>query len=347
MIGRLRDWWAGGVERRNYTAMRTAELEAGAEVGRAALGAVEIAAGMFARAFASADVSPVGVRTAGVSPGMLASVARRLIVAGESCHLIEVEGGAVVLREASHWSVTGGARGGWRYQVTLPGPSATHAEWVPGDQVVHCRYGAEASTPWRGRGPLHLAGLSGVLAVALERHLGQEAGGPVGHLIPVPQDASAEGDDDPFGPLKAQIATLRGRVGLVETVAAGYGEGRAAAPAEDWKLRRIGANPPDALPTLREQVEATILSACGIPPDLARAGGRTRESYRQWLHGSIEPLAGLVAAELRAKLGAPVSLSFGRLEAGDITGKARAWRSLVGKDATMPDADARRLIGLV
>ena len=132
-----------------------------------------------------------------------------------------------------------------------------------------------------------------------------------------------------------------------ETVAAGYGEGRAAAPAEDWKLRRIGANPPDALPTLREQVEATILSACGIPPDLARAGGRTRESYRQWLHGSIEPLAGLVAAELRAKLGAPVSLSFGRLEAGDITGKARAWRSLVGKDATMPDADARRLIGLV
>ena len=333
------------VECRNYTAMLTAELEAGAEVGRVALGAVEIAAGLFARAFASADVSPVGVRTAGVSPDVLASIGRRLITAGESCHLIEVEGGAVVLRECAYWSVTGPARGPWRYQVTLPGPSATAALWVPGDQVVHCRYATEAATPWRGRGPLHLAGLSGVLAVALERQLGQEAGGPVGHLIPVPQDAS-EGEGDTYGPLKTQIATLRGRVGLVETTAGGFGEGRAAAPAEDWKLRRIGANPPDALPTLRDQVEATVLSCCGVPPDLARPGGRTRESYRQYLHASVEPLAGLVAAELRAKLAAPVSLSFGRLEAGDITGKARAWRSLVGKDATMPDADARRLIGL-
>ena len=168
------------VECRNYTAMLTAELEAGAEVGRVALGAVEIAAGLFARAFASADVSPVGVRTAGVSPDVLASIGRRLITAGESCHLIEVEGGAVVLRECAYWSVTGPARGPWRYQVTLPGPSATAALWVPGDQVVHCRYATEAATPWRGRGPLHLAGLSGVLAVALERQLGQEAGGRSG-----------------------------------------------------------------------------------------------------------------------------------------------------------------------
>lgn len=334
------------VECRNYTAMRTAELEAGAEVGRVALGAVEIAAGMFGRAFASADVSPVGVRTAGVSPDVLACIGRRLVTVGESVHIVEVERGAVVLREASHWSVTGGARGGWRYQVTLPGPSATHAEWVPGDQVVHCRYATEAATPWRGRGPLHLAGLSGVLAVALERQLGHEVGGPVGHLIPVPQDASGEGEGDPYGPLKREIAALRGRVGLVETVAAGYGEGRAAAPAEDWKARRIGANPPDSLPTLRDAVEATILAVCGIPPDLARPGGRTREAYRQWAHASVEPLAALVAAELRAKLGAPVSLSFGRLEAADVTGRARAWRSLAGRDAAMPDADARRITGM-
>ena len=86
------------VECRNYTERLTAEIEASAESGivGAALGATEIAAGMYARAFASATVEPVGVRTAAVSPDVLAAVARRLIVGGESVHLIEVEGGAVV-----------------------------------------------------------------------------------------------------------------------------------------------------------------------------------------------------------------------------------------------------------
>ena len=164
----------------------------------------------------------------------------------------------------------------------------------------------------------------------------------------MPTDASEDGDADadPFGPLKREIATLRGRVGLVETTAAGYGEGRAAAPSQDWQPRRVGADPPDSLPTLRDAVEATVLACCGIPPDLARPGGRTRESYRQFLHASVEPLAALVAAELADKLGAPVALSFRRLEAADVTGRARAWRSLVGKEADgMPDADARAIVG--
>ena len=140
---------------------------------------------------------------------------------------IEIERGAVVLRECAYWSVVGGPREPWRYQISLPGPSATAMEWVPGDQVVHCRYACHPSTPWRGRPPLVLAGLSGVLAVSLERALGQEAGGPVGHVIPIPSDASEDDDPDadPFGPLKREIAALRGRVGLVETTAAGYGEG--------------------------------------------------------------------------------------------------------------------------
>ena len=288
----------------------------------------------------------MGVRTAGVSPDVLATIARRLITSGESVHVIEIEGGRVLLRECAYWNVTGGARERWRYQVTLPGPSATHTTWAPADQVIHCRYASAAATPWRGRPPLYWAGLSGVLATALERALGHEAAGPVGSLIPVPQDASAEDDDDTYGPLKREIAALRGRVGLVETTAAGYGEGRAAAPAEDWKARRIGAHPPDSLPTLRDQVEATVLAVCGIPPDLARPGGRTRESYRQWAHASVEPLAALVAAELRGKLGADVALRFGRLEAADVTGRARAWRSLMGKEGGMPDADARRIVGM-
>ena len=340
------------VERHSYTSATTAAVEQWAESGLhgAALGAVEIAAGMLARAFAVATVTPSGARTAGLTPAVLGTIGRRLIAAGESVHLIDVEQGRVELTECSSWSVTGGRQ--WRYQVSVPGPSETVTQWVSVDRVVHVRYGTLAGQPWIGISPLALAGESGRLARLLERALADEAGGPVGSLIALPVDAGDESDDpedpaDPFAKLKAQIAKLRGRVGLVETTAAGYGEGRAAAPAEDWKPRRIGAHPPDSLPTLREAVETTVLAACGCPVDLVRAGGADREAYRRFLHMTVQPLAALVETELRDKLDVPaLALDFGRLAAADIHGRARAWRSLVGQETKMPDADARRIVGL-
>ncbi len=345
---------APGVERRNYTAIQTAAVEAFAESGLygVALGAVEVAAGWYARAFASADVEPAGVRTAGLTPALLGDVARRLVAQGEAVLLVDVEGGMVTLTPASSWTVQGGPRRPWRYSVTTSGPSTTETVNVSGESVCHVAWAWDSKSPWRGRSPLALAGESGRLAKALERALADEAGGPVGSLVPMPADAGGESDDpddaaDPFAGLKRQIAELRGRVGLVESTAAGFGDGRAAAPAQDWAVRRIGANPPATLPALREAVEASILGACGVPPDLARPGGRTRESYRQWVHASVEPLARMVADELARALDAPgLRLRFDRLEAADVGGRARAWRSLVGRDATMPDADARRIAGM-
>ncbi len=173
----------------------------------------------------------------------------------------------------------------------------------------------------------------------------------MGHVIPLPADAGGESDNpddaaDPFAGLKAQIRDLRGRTGLVETTSSGFAEGRAAAPAQDWKPRRIGADPPEVLATLRDAVESTVLGCCGVPPDLARPGGRTRESYRQWAASSVEPLARLVAAELSRALDVEVRLRFDRLEAADVAGRARAYRSLVGTGGEpMPDADAGRLVG--
>ena len=69
------------VERHSYTSIRTAAAEAWAEHGLygAMVGAVEIAAGLYARAFASATVEPSGMRTAVLSPGVLSTIARRLI----------------------------------------------------------------------------------------------------------------------------------------------------------------------------------------------------------------------------------------------------------------------------
>ena len=152
-----------------------------------------------------------------------------------------------------------------------------------------------------------------------------------------------------MAPLRRELGGLGGRLAFVETTAAGWGEGKAAAPASDWKPRRLGADPPAALGLLRAAVEATVLGLLGIPPGLADAsadGTAQRESYRRWLHGSVQPLARLVEHELSSKLEVDARLSFRRLEAGDVAGRARAWRGFVGKAASMADAEARRLAGL-
>ena len=349
-------------ERRNYTEFRVSAAMAdagGAAVRGAAFGAVEIGASMYARAFAAAEVEPAGARTASLSPALLASVARRLITGGEWLASIEVEGGAVELREASSWDVRGGpGPDGWRYTVTTSGPSASTTETIPAAGVVHARYATRPGEPWRGRPPLSFAEDSRALAAALELRLGQELAGPVGQLIALPLDAGgADGEagegagegEAATSTLRRELAGLGGRLALVETVASGWGEGRSAAPASDWTVRRLGADPPAALGLLRAAVESTVLGLLGIPPSLQDSGAdgtAQRESYRRWLHGSVQPLARLVEHELSAKLEVDARLSFRRLEAGDVAGRARAWRGFVGKEAAMDDGEARRLAGL-
>ena len=350
------------VERRNYTEFRVSAAmadAAGAAVRGAAFGAVEIAAGAYSRAFAAAEVEPPGSRTSCLTPLLLASMARRLVTGGEWLGAIEVDpGGGVELREASSWDVRGGpAPASWRYTITTSGPSSSVTEVIPADGVVHLMYANRPGELWRGRSPLSFAEDSRALAAGLELRLGQELAGPVGQLIALPQDAGADGEveggegegADPLAPLRRELGGLSGRLALVETTAAGWGEGRAAAPSSDWTVRRLGANPPATLGLLRSAVEATVLGLLGIPPGLADAsadGTAQRESYRRWLHGSVQPLARLVEHELSSKLDTDARLSFRRLEAGDVAGRARAWRGFVGKEASMDDAEARRLAGL-
>ena len=70
-----------------------------------------------------------------------------------------------------------------------------------------------------------------------------------------------------------------------------------------------------------------------------------RESWRRFLHGSVQPLGDLLAVELADKLDTPgLRLTFDRLMASDLSGRARAFGSLVqgGMDADR----AARLAGL-
>ena len=119
-------------------------------------------------------------------------------------------------------------------------------------------------------------------------------------------------------------------------MAAGYGEGRAAAPAEELETDggSGGESPRFSLAgAAGSKSSRPCWDACGVPADLVRPGPGGRESYRRWVAGSVAPLARLVADEFGRALDVPgLRLRFGALGAADVTGRARAWRSLVGNE---------------
>ena len=307
------------------------------------IAAVEVAAGMYARSFAAAQVEPETLAGT-VTPSVRASIARELIRRGESIHLIEVVGGQVRLTPVGSWDIAGPPDpSAWWYRVDLFGPSGNTSIRVPAAAVVHCRYAHDPANPWLGVGPLQFATATGTLAANLELRLGQETGGTVAHVLPVPQDGGDGTEDDPLADLKTDIRAAKGGTVLTETTAAGWGEGRAVAPIQDWQPKRIGANPPAVLPTLRGQVFAAVLNACGVPDALAMPGAdgtAQREAFRRFLTVGLEPVGQIVAAELAEKLAGPVRFDFTGTYAHDLAGRAAAFSKLVQGGMALPDAVA-------
>ena len=276
-----------------------------------------------------------------VGPQVRALIARNLIRRGESLHLLTVDRGTVRLTPAGSWDVRGGwHEADWWYRLDTFGPSGNATHFVPSGAAVHCRYAIDPSRPWLGISPLGWARSTGTLAANLETRLGQEAGGTVAHLLPIPQDGGDGTDGDPLKGLKADITAARGGTVLTETTAAGWGEGKAAAPQADWKPQRIGANPPPVLPTLRADVFGAVLNACGVPVSLATDADGTsqRESFRRFLTTGLEPVGELVAAELSDKLETPIRFSFTQTYAHDLAGRAAAFQKLVGGGMATGDA---------
>ena len=143
-------------------------------------------------------------------------------------------------------------------------------------------------------------------------------------MLPTPDGKSKE-------QLQADLRSINGRLALVESTASNWGDGSQGAPKRDLEQTRIGASPPDVLAVLRSDAALLVLALMGVPVTLLqRADGTAlRESWRGFLHSSVQPVADLVAEELSAKLDKPVTLSFDRLFASDLSGRARAFQSMV------------------
>ena len=305
------------------------------------IAALEIALGLWGRAFASATVTPPSIAGA-VTPSVLEMIGRELIRVGEAVFLIEVADGRLMLQPSKTWDLQGGPDpASWTYAITLAGPSTTTTTRnVSERRVIHPRYAVDPDRPWRGVGPLTRAKTTATLAANVETRLSEETGQSAGSVMAVPDGKSK-------GALQTDLRSIKGLLALVESTASGWGDGEQGAPKRDLVQNRIGANPPAVLATLRSDAALSVLAMCGVPTTLLeRADGTAlRESWRQFLHASVTPVADIVAAELSDKLAVDVGLSFDRMFASDLSGRARAFQSMVG--GGMPVDKAAALAGLM
>ena len=322
---KLRSFSRPPVESRaeNYTEAIVAQLLDSANAETLPTGttaAEEIVVGLWGRAFASSTLRPAGQVADSLTPRVLAMMGRDLAEYGESLWEIEVDQGRLSLSHASDFTVTGVRE--WVYEIDRPYPDGIISRILPANRVVHLRYGEASSQPWKGIGPLRQVSTTRRLTANLEARLADESSARSGCLLPVPS-VSPE--------LQADLNKLKGQTVLVESSAGAWGEGQGQAPRRDFEPRRVGFDPPDTLDPLRLGVNRSLLVAAGVPA--AMLGGdanEMREGYRQFLHGTILPVSKLALGELREKLDSPtLALAFDDLMASDISGRARAFGSLV------------------
>ena len=292
---------------------------------KARVGAVAAAAGWWARAFASAKLTP-GIVADAFGPALRGYTGRQLILRGEVVFVLDGAGG-LTLTPAASWEVKGGADPStWTYKATINGPSQAVVLEVPASRILHLMYQRSESQPWRGVGPLEDCQETHNLAMALETRLRQEVGGPVGMAIPTP-----DGGQNNVG-LEGDVNKMRGEVRLTPSVANNWTAGPQGSPRTDWKTLRIGAQPPEVLARLRGDTGRDILAACGVPGGLVgQTDGTTlREQLRQFLHIGVNPVAGELADTIADTFGLDAfAFDFSPLMASDLSGRARSFGQLV------------------
>ena len=306
----------------------------------ARVGAVAAASGWWARAFASAKLTP-GIVADAFGPALRGYTGRQLILRGEALFILDGAGG-LTFTPAASWDVLGGPYpDSWVYKATINGPTQSVVLEVPASRVLHLMYQRSESQPWRGVGPLSDCQETYNLAMALETRLRQEVGGPVGQVIPTPDGGQTSG-------LEADLNTMHGELRLTPSVANNWQAGSNGSPRTDWRSLRIGAQPPDTLRGLRLDSERSILAACGVPPTLAQPSDGTfaREALRQFLHVGIQPIALELADTIADTFGLDsFAFDFSALMASDLSGRARAFGQLV--TAGKPIEEAARLTNLL
>ncbi len=331
-------------ERSGYTDLVVTALLGAAEGKVADAGksfAVETVAGTLGRIMAAAGVEGPDEARRALSPSVLGAMAYDAVRHGESLHVLTANEGLRLTR-ASEWDWTG--RGDdpsrWTAKVTTPSPTESYTRAVPAADLIVLRWGSTAAEPWRGVAGHVRASETARMAAEAEKAVADEAGGPVGSLIPVPEMA---GDTSA---IKTAVAALRGGVAMPPTTAGGMGAGPGAAPHRDWRPDRLGAAFNEALVRAHRQAAEGVASSLGYPPALLFGdadGTSQRESLRRLHLQLVLPFTRCVEAELSAKLETGVTLTHDSY-ALDMVSRASVVDKLVR--AGVPTATALEAVGI-
>ena len=174
-----------------------------------ATSALESCAGLIGRSFASAAISCPDYALEALSPDTMSMIGRALIRRGEILFDIDVSEGQVNLMPAASHDVDGDPDPRtWKYRLNMGGPDLQITrENLGSDSVVHLMYAKDPETPWRGVGPLQVAQLAGRLSAETSAALADEASGPRGSFLPLPNKGRPGRHNRPH--LKGQIFARR------------------------------------------------------------------------------------------------------------------------------------------
>ena len=272
-------------------------------------------------ALAAADVSGTDI----MSRRHMALAARALALRGEAVFYIRDDR----LIPASDWDVTTRDGVPRAYRLSLPEIGGGRAQTALAAEVLHFTCGADVSQPWFGVAPLRRSSLSADLLEQVEtalRDVYRDA--PIGSMIvPLPDSQSTD--------MERMRHSFRGRRGSALVV-----EGVAQATAAGMNPQ-LGKSPDDLTPDLqrampRDMLEAargSVMAAFGVLPallDKSAQGPMVREAQRHLATWTLQPIALMMAEEIRDKTGADVSIDVLRpLQAFDAGGRARAFSTVV------------------
>ena len=311
-------------------------------------GGLQVAAAIWGRA-----CDAVVIRGADLPAPWLSDAVRALLERGEAVQVIESVAPLTLLPASSHDISGGPDPASWRYRVDLASPGGAVTRTLPREGVLHFTWATRAGAPWRGLGPASLAPVLAALATGSECALRADMRATSGTLIPVPSEVDDEEVLDEDGnpvdanaELRASLAKLQGNTAFIETTAGGWA-GSGDRPQGDWKQQRIGPEPDAGLAKAWAEAGHELAQVAGVPSALLAnvEGAASREAWRRFVFGAVTPLLRRIAGELRRGLETDIAFDASGLHASDITGRARAFQSMVS--GGIAAADAAALAGLI
>ena len=311
-------------EKYAYGSDITAAILHAATSGESAHAAAEATvAGIIGRAFAVAEVR--GPAAFLFPADVMVTIGRELVLHGES--VWTRENGALRWHANYNYTKTGD------YFFDDTKTTATR------DTVFHPMYAIDRVS-MRGLSPIGGATRIRDLLRQSESGIEQESTASSGYFLPTP----LKGDKlTGFG---AAIKNLKGKMGLVETTAGGWGD-KQNAPKSDYEQRRFGFDPSMNALAAYKDAHIKALAVMGVPAAVVEPtdAASMREGWRILLHSLLQPLAAItVSASASADM--DIDIRFDKLMASDISGRARAFGSLLANGEGLEVEDAARIAGL-